>query len=51
MMEKGQNKEAQIYLNELISGYEETNLAIKGERGVVAGNLASNVQTSKITWH
>lgn len=39
IMDKGQNKEALNYLNGLISVYEETNLAIKGERGVVAGIL------------
>ncbi|MBY0097871.1 GHKL domain-containing protein [Mesobacillus maritimus] len=39
MLENNQNAEAKNYLNELVSGYEETNLSIKGERGVVAGVL------------
>ncbi|WP_223701179.1 sensor histidine kinase [Sutcliffiella deserti] len=39
MLENDQNKEAKQYLDELVGGYEETNLSIKGERGVVAGIL------------
>lgn len=39
MLDNNQNAEAKNYLNELVSGYEETNLSIKGERGVVAGVL------------
>ncbi len=39
MLEKGQNIEAKTYLDELVDSYEETNLSIKGERGIVAGIL------------
>jgi LytT family two-component system sensor histidine kinase NatK len=39
MLENGKAKEAKHYLDDLVDGYEETNLSIKGERGVVAGVL------------
>ncbi|MFD1779481.1 sensor histidine kinase [Fredinandcohnia salidurans] len=39
MLENGKDKEAKHYLDELVEGYKETNLSIKGERGVVAGIL------------
>ncbi|MGD6830786.1 sensor histidine kinase [Sutcliffiella halmapala] len=39
MLENGKDKEAKHYLDNLVDGYEETNLSIKGERGVVAGVL------------
>ncbi|MEH7235691.1 sensor histidine kinase [Bacillus sp. JJ1562] len=39
MLENGKNEEAKQYLDELVEGYKETNLSIKGERGVVAGIL------------
>lgn len=39
LLENGKNKEAKVYLDELVGGYEETNLSIKGERGIVAGAL------------
>lgn len=39
MLENGKVKEAKHYLDDLVDGYEETNLSIKGERGVVAGVL------------
>lgn len=39
MLENGNEKEAKHYLDDLVDGYEETNLSIKGERGVVAGVL------------
>jgi LytT family two-component system sensor histidine kinase NatK len=39
MLEHDEFTEAQNYLNELVDGYKETNLSIKGERGVVAGIL------------
>ncbi|MEH7384395.1 GHKL domain-containing protein [Bacillus sp. JJ1521] len=39
MLENKQNEEAKHYLDELVEGYKETNLSIKGERGVVAGIL------------
>lgn len=47
MLENGQNEEARLYLNELVSGYEETNLSIKGERGVVAGVLHQMYQRAQ----
>ncbi|MFS0638347.1 GHKL domain-containing protein [Mesobacillus foraminis] len=39
MLDHGQPSEAKEYLDQLVEGYEETNLSIKGERGVVAGVL------------
>ncbi|MFY0760761.1 GHKL domain-containing protein [Metabacillus dongyingensis] len=39
LLDNGKNKEAKSYLDELVGGYEETNLSIKGERGIVAGSL------------
>lgn len=39
LLDKGKNKEAKTYLDNLVDGYEETNLSIKGERGIVAGVL------------
>lgn len=39
MLENGKSDEAKVYLDELVEGYKETNLSIKGERGVVAGVL------------
>ncbi|WP_010677530.1 sensor histidine kinase [Bacillus timonensis] len=39
MLENGKNEEAKRYLDELVEGYKETNLSIKGERGVVVGIL------------
>ncbi|MFS0820182.1 sensor histidine kinase [Bacillus sp. 1P02SD] len=39
MLETSKNEEAKQYLDELVEGYKETNLSIKGERGVVAGIL------------
>lgn len=39
MLENENNEEAKRYLDELVEGYKETNLSIKGERGVVAGIL------------
>ncbi|MGM0836409.1 MAG: sensor histidine kinase [Bacillota bacterium] len=39
MLENGKDKEAKHYLDDLVDGYEETNLSIKGESGVVAGVL------------
>ncbi|MGM0902135.1 MAG: sensor histidine kinase [Bacillota bacterium] len=47
MLDNGQNEEARNYLNELVSGYEETNLSIKGERGVVAGVLHQMYQRAQ----
>ncbi|QFG01257.1 GHKL domain-containing protein [Psychrobacillus glaciei] len=39
LLEKGEHNKAKSYLDELVGGYEETNLSIKGERGIVAGVL------------
>lgn len=39
MLEHNQTNEAKNYLNQLVDSYEETNLSIKGESGVVAGIL------------
>ncbi|MGY3717609.1 GHKL domain-containing protein [Sutcliffiella cohnii] len=39
MLEKGSNSEAKTYLDSLVDGYEETNLSIKGETGIVAAVL------------
>lgn len=39
LLENGKSKEAKTYLDDLVDGYEETNLSIKGERGIVAGVL------------
>ncbi|MDR4887643.1 GHKL domain-containing protein [Fredinandcohnia sp. QZ13] len=39
MLETNKSEEAKHYLDDLVEGYKETNLSIKGERGVVAGIL------------
>lgn len=39
MLENGEYHEAKVYFDQLVDGYEETNLSIKGERGSVAGIL------------
>ncbi|MGG3941162.1 GHKL domain-containing protein [Peribacillus psychrosaccharolyticus] len=39
LLETDSQAEAKHYLDELVEGYEETNLSIKGERGTVAGVL------------
>ncbi|MGR3763148.1 GHKL domain-containing protein [Rossellomorea sp. NS-SX7] len=39
MLEHSEVKEAKTYLDDLVDGYEETNLSIKGEKGSVAGIL------------
>ncbi len=39
MLENKQYHEAKTYLDQLVDGYEETNLSIRGERGIVAGVL------------
>ncbi|TMU85247.1 GHKL domain-containing protein [Bacillus sp. BHET2] len=39
MLENRHHEEASAYLDDLVDGYEETNLSIKGERGSVAGIL------------
>ncbi|MGM0751563.1 MAG: sensor histidine kinase [Bacillota bacterium] len=39
MLENRHHEEATAYIDDLVDGYEETNLSIKGERGSVAGIL------------
>lgn len=39
LMERSDYSEAKEYLHQLVDSYEETNLSIKGERGVIAGVL------------
>ncbi|WRP08790.1 GHKL domain-containing protein [Rossellomorea aquimaris] len=39
MLENRHHDEATAYLDDLVDGYEETNLSIKGERGSIAGIL------------
>ena len=46
-LEKGEYKEAKQYLDELVGKYEETNLSIKGEKGVVAGVLNDAYRRAK----
>ena len=47
LLENENNKEAKTYLDDLVDGYEETNLSIKGERGVVAGVLNQMYRRAK----
>jgi len=47
LLEAGKSIEAKSYLDNLVDGYEETNLSIKGERGVVAGVLHKMYQQAK----
>ncbi|MEH7345690.1 GHKL domain-containing protein [Bacillus sp. JJ1532] len=47
LLEDGKYSEAKAYLDELVDGYEETNLSIKGERVVVAGVLHKLYQQAK----
>ncbi|MFZ7943425.1 sensor histidine kinase [Neobacillus sp. 19] len=47
MLENGKNDEAKAYLDDLVDGYEETNLSIKGERGIVAGILHQMYRRAK----
>ncbi|MFD1737842.1 sensor histidine kinase [Bacillus salitolerans] len=47
LLEKRKFDEAKDYLDELVEGYEETNLAIKGERGTVAGILHQMYKRAK----
>ncbi|WP_257535692.1 sensor histidine kinase [Mesobacillus foraminis] len=49
MLDHGQPSEAKDYLDQLVEGYEETNLSIKGERGVVAGVLHQMHRRAKAT--
>ena len=47
MMEQDQTAAAKEYMNELVDGFEETNLSIKGEKGVVAGILHQMFRKAK----
>ncbi|WP_077621136.1 sensor histidine kinase [Bacillus sinesaloumensis] len=47
MLENGNSEEAKHYLDELVEGYKETNLSIKGERGVIAGILHQMYRKAK----
>lgn len=47
MLENKKTVEAKQYLDELVEGYEETNLSIKGERGIVAGVLHQMYRRAK----
>ncbi|MEH7352241.1 GHKL domain-containing protein [Neobacillus drentensis] len=47
MLETGKHGEAKAYLDELVESYEETNLSIKGERGIVAGSLHQMYRRAK----
>ena len=46
-LEKEKYQEAKQYLDELVGKYEETNLSIKGEKGVVAGVLNDAYRRAK----
>ncbi|MCM3585467.1 GHKL domain-containing protein [Mesobacillus maritimus] len=47
MLENEQYDEARTYLNQLVGTYEQTNLSIKGEHGVVAGVLHQMYRRAK----
>ncbi|MCL1694404.1 MULTISPECIES: GHKL domain-containing protein [unclassified Lysinibacillus] len=47
LMEKNDYLAAKDYLHQLVEGYEETNLSIKGERGVIAGILHDKYKHAK----
>lgn len=47
MLEQEQYAAAKMYMDELIGGYEETNLSIKGESGAVAGILHDMYRRAK----
>ncbi|MBS4175103.1 GHKL domain-containing protein [Bacillus sp. FJAT-49736] len=47
MLENEKSQEAKAYLDELVDGYKETNLSIKGERGVVAAILHQMYRRAK----
>ena len=51
LLEHERNQEAKDYLDQLVDGYEETNLSIKGERGVVAGVLHQVYRRAKGLWN
>ncbi len=47
MLENDKSEEAKIYLDELVDSYEQTNLSIKGEQGIVAGILHQMYRRAK----
>ena len=47
MMEREEMKAAQEYMSELVDGFVETNLSIKGEKGVAAGILHQTYRRAK----
>ncbi|MGP7817014.1 sensor histidine kinase [Niallia sp. 01092] len=47
MMESKEYNNAKQYLDQLVEGYKETNLSIKGEKGAVAGVLHSIYRQAK----
>ncbi|MDZ5473657.1 GHKL domain-containing protein [Bacillus sp. 31A1R] len=47
LLEEGKDKEAKVYLDDLVESYEETNLSIKGESGIVAGMLNQMYRRAK----
>ncbi|WP_409972055.1 sensor histidine kinase [Bacillus sp. Bva_UNVM-123] len=47
LLENRKNDEAKSYLDHLVDGYEETNLSIKGERGIVAAVLHKMYRQAK----
>ncbi|WP_456273325.1 sensor histidine kinase [Bacillus sp. AK031] len=47
LLEKEETNEAKKYLDGLVEGYDETNLSIKGEKGIVAGILNQMYRRAK----
>ncbi|MGE7186751.1 sensor histidine kinase [Peribacillus sp. NPDC006672] len=47
MIEHDEVAAAKVYMNELVEGFEETNLSIKGEKGVIAGILHQMYRRAK----
>ena len=47
MLERQEMKAAKEYMSELVDGFVETNLSIKGEKGVAAGILHQTYQQAK----
>ncbi len=47
LLENEETHDAKVYLDGLVEGYEETNLSIKGEKGIVAGILNQMYRRAK----
>ncbi|MFD2639988.1 sensor histidine kinase [Piscibacillus salipiscarius] len=47
LLESHKHEEAKFYLDQLVDSYEETNLSIKGETGVVAASLHQSYKRAK----